>query len=80
MGKAQKQALVVTLSGDRVAREVASDLKKAGFAVNEVLDTIGVVTGSADPSGVAKLKKIPGVADVSADHDVDIGPPDAPVS
>jgi hypothetical protein len=41
---------------------------------------IGVVTGSALPASVAKMRKIPGVTDVSSDHPVDIGPPGAPVS
>jgi len=38
------------------------------------------VTGSAHPDTSKRLKRIPGVADVSPDHPVDIGPPGAPVS
>jgi hypothetical protein len=75
--KQAKQHLVVTVSPGRPIHEVTHDLKAAGFKVNEVLDTIGVVTGSANADHLAKLKAVRGVADVSPDHDVDIGPPGA---
>jgi len=76
----KKQPLIVTISGDRPIDQVAADLKKAGFKVKQVLDTIGSITGSAYPGTVRRLQQVPGVADVSADHPVDIGPPDTPVS
>ena len=80
MAKKEKQSLVVTLSGDRPVHEVAHDLKAAGLDVDQVLDAIGVVTGSAYASRAARLRKIPGVTDVSSSHIVDIGPPGAPIS
>jgi hypothetical protein len=67
----------VTLSGDRADHDVARDLAAAGMAVEQVLEATGIVTGSADPNNAAKLRKMRGVADVSPDHPVDIGPPDA---
>lgn len=73
----KKQAMVITLSGKRPIKAVTRDLKAAGFEVDQVLDAIGSVTGSADPKVVKKLKGIPGVADVSQDQPVDIGPPGA---
>jgi hypothetical protein len=78
--KEQGQALVITVSGDRHIHDVARDLKASGLESAEVLDAIGVVTGSAAPKSIAKLKKVPGVQDVSEDHPVDIGPPGAPIS
>jgi hypothetical protein len=60
--------------------DVTRDLKAEGFKVEQVLNEIGVVTGSAASSSAAKLRKVAGVTDVSADHPVDIGPPGAPVS
>jgi hypothetical protein len=75
-----KQALVVTVSGDRGIHKVADDLRAGGFKVNQVLEAIGVVTGSADAKRVAQLRRISGVSDVSPDHDVNIGPPDSPIS
>ena len=75
-----KRPIIVTLSGDRAIHEVTRDLKAAGLHVDQILDATGIVTGSADEESVAKLKRVKGVADVSADHPVDIGPPDADVS
>jgi hypothetical protein len=76
MTKKAKKRLVVTVAG-RPIHDVTHDLKAAGFEVNEVLDAIGVVTGSAHSDQMSKLKSVRGVTDVSADHDVDIGPPGA---
>ena len=75
-----KQSLVITLSGDRPIHEVADDLRAAGLDVDQVLEFIGSVTGSADAPTAERLRAIRGVADVSEDHPVDIGPPGAPVS
>lgn len=80
MAKKPKHKLVVTLSGDRSIHDVTRDLKAAGLEVEQALETIGVITGSAHSKSVAKLKSVPGVADVAADHAVDIGPPDSDVS
>jgi hypothetical protein len=78
---AEKQEMVVVGSGDRPIEEVATDLKKAGFEVKQVLQGIGQVTGLAAPGLKARLKDIHGVADVSEAHeDFNIGPPDAAVS
>ncbi len=71
---------VVTTSGDRPAADVARDLTEAGFEVGEVLDAIGVITGSSTGSVADAVRQVPGVADVSPDQPVDIGPPDSPTS
>ena len=78
--KTNKQQWVVTLSGGRPAHEVAKDLAKSGLKVGNVLDQIGSITGSASAAAVQKLRAVPGVADVSPDHAIDIGPPGAPVT
>ena len=80
MAKKTSQAMIVTLSGERAVHLVTRDLKAAGLSVDQVLDATGIVTGSADPKVAAKLRKVSGVADVSDDHPVDIGPPDSDVS
>lgn len=77
MPKEEKVPLIVTLSGDRPIHEVAKDLKAAGFNVEQVLEFAGSVTGSAHPKALQHLRKVKGVADVSPDHSVDIGPPGA---
>jgi hypothetical protein len=77
MAKAAKQSLIVTVSKDRNIKAVARDLKAAGLEVEGVLDAIGIVTGRADAKSIARLRKVRGVADVSPDYKVDIGPPGA---
>jgi hypothetical protein len=73
----EKKSLVITTSGKRSIHEVARDLKDAGFEVDQVLDSINVVTGKGD---AGKLRSVKDVVDVSGDNPVDIGPPGAPVS
>lgn len=71
---------VVTTSGERPVEEVAKDLRKKGLKVDYVLEAIGQITG-AGPDGIAaKLRKVKGVADVSANVGADVGPPDAKIS
>lgn len=80
MPNQSKQSLVITTSGDRSIHEVAADLRAAGFDVQQVLEQIGSITGSAHPGALEKLRGVEGVADVSADLPINIGPPDAPIS
>ncbi len=75
--KQPKEAMVVTLSGDRPAGEVARDLKAAGFEVGQVLDIVGSVTGSADPKLKKKLEAIRGVKHVGKDYPVSMQAEDA---
>jgi hypothetical protein len=71
---------VVTTSGDRPLQDVARQLSGAGFAIEQVLDAIGCITGSASADVAETLRTIPGVADVSPEQSIDIGPPDAPIA
>jgi len=80
MPQAKKQSLVITTSGNRSIKDVARDLKDAGFDVEEVLETINVVTGKGKAGSKDKLRSVQGVVDVSEDHPVDIGPPGSPIS
>jgi hypothetical protein len=73
---AESKRWVVTTSGDRPINDVASDIAAAGFAIDEVLEAINIITGSATDSVAEAVRAIPGVDDVSPDEPVDIGPPD----
>jgi hypothetical protein len=77
---ADSHPLVITLSGERPLREVTADLEAAGLKIDQVLSEVGIVTGSAPAGAAARLRRVTGVADVSKDHGVDIGPPGSPVS
>lgn len=80
MPPSEKQSFVVTLSGSRPIQQVASELSAQGFQVGSVLEQIGVITGSAHPSSLVRLRSHPGIKDISEDQPVDIGPPGAPLS
>ena len=71
---------VVTTSGDRSLSKVEKDLAGTGFEVDQVLEEIGCITGTAGEDVAEKLREIPGVTDVSPEEPIDIGPPDAPVT
>ena len=79
MAAGMKPGVIVTMSGARNVRDVVRDLRAAGVEVDHVLEETGIVTGRADPGTHARLRTIEGVADVSADYPVDIGPPDSDV-
>ncbi len=71
---------IVTTSGDQSLDDIQKSLSKSGFAIDQVLGEIGCITGSASDDVAKKLRGMPGVADVSAELSIDIGPPDAPVT
>lgn len=70
-----RQQWIVTLRGDRPLAEVRKDLGASGFEIDQVLEEIGVLTGTADGEAVAKLRALAGVADVAPNTDIHIGPP-----
>ncbi len=74
---AENRGWIITTSSERAIKDIASDLKKAGFSVGHVLEEIGSITGAAAEDTVTKLRSIPGVVDVSPDRSINIGPPDS---
>lgn len=68
----------VTSSGDRPLDEVVKKLNETGFTVDQVLGEIGCIAGTAAENVITKLRSIPGVADVSPELSIDIGPPNSP--
>lgn len=77
---AESKRWIVTTSGRRSPKDVSRDIESAGLAVDEVLEEIGVITGSASDSVAERVRGVPGVADVSPDQPIDIGPPDSPTT
>ncbi len=57
---------------------VAEALQARGMQVDQVLDQLGMITGSA-PDDDAELWGVEGVASVEGGLDVQLPPPDAPV-
>lgn len=68
------------MAGTRPIESVAQDLRAAGFDVQQVLEFVGSITGSGPVAKADEFRRIAGVADVSVDQPVDIGPPGAAVS
>jgi len=66
---------IVTVSDPRSLAEISRDLTKNGFKVDQVMDEIGCITGSASGDVVKKARTIPGVSDISPEEGIDIGPP-----
>ena len=73
---ADRSRWIVTVAGDRPVDDVRMDLVTAGFDVDQVLTEIGCIIGEASPKAAERARKLRGVADVSPDEVVDIGPPD----
>nr|GFC70035.1 hypothetical protein [Tanacetum cinerariifolium] len=71
---------IVTTSGEHPLAGIVAQLTKDGFVVGQVLSAIGSIVGSASEATAAKARTIPGVADVSPDSAISLGPPDAPVT
>lgn len=72
---AEKRKWIVTSSGARPLEHLKTDLLQLGFQVENTMDEIGVIAGTAEAAVAGKVRRVKGVADVSPDQDVDIGPP-----
>ena len=71
---------IITTSAGHSLPDIAQQLKTAGFSVEQVLTAIGCITGVGPESAAERARAIPGVADVSPDAPVSLGPPDAPIT
>jgi hypothetical protein len=62
-------------------REVTRDLQAAGFEVDSEMEAINNVTGWVPAKDrIEPVRSVGGVADVSEDYPIDIGPPDSPTT
>jgi len=71
---------IVTTSGEQPLTRIVEQLTHDGFTVVQVLADIGCIMGAASEAAAAKARTIPGVADVSLDSAITLGPPDAQVT
>ena len=58
---------------------VVESLRASGLQVDQVLGTLGIVTGSAPDDALDALRGVEGVASVDAQLTHQLPPPDAPV-
>jgi len=75
--KTAHKTWVITTSADRPIADIAKDLSKAGFKIDQTLEQIGVITGNSDEKAVGKARAVRGVTDVSPEHEINIGPPNS---
>jgi hypothetical protein len=75
-----KKRLIVTVDENppESLEAVAGQIRDAGFDVDTILSSIGVITGSASDDQIPAIRSVPGVAAVEPDREVDIGPPGSP--
>jgi hypothetical protein len=71
--------LSVTVDDEHAIEEVAAGLRARGMDVAQVLDGIGVITGSAPDDVRHTLVEVEGVASVDEQLTHQLPPPDAPV-
>ncbi len=76
----QNKKWIVTTSGARPLRDVVERLTENGFVVVQVLGEIGCIIGTADEDEIKRMQAVPGIADISLDAAINIGPPDLPFS
>ncbi|NUT53119.1 MAG: hypothetical protein HOV94_38420 [Saccharothrix sp.] len=68
--------VVVSVADDSLTDlpSVVAALRAAGMVVEDVLETLGVVTGAVAPEAVGSLGDVPGVSRVEVDRVVGIPP------
>lgn len=72
--------IVTVESPGRDIGAVADDLKKEGLTISEIMTEVGVISGTAKGASSVKLRKIPGVIDVTKDATIEIGKPDSKIT
>jgi hypothetical protein len=58
---------------------VAETLKAAGMNVEQVLGSVGIITGSVESERRADIERLPGVGSVEEENTFQIPPPDADI-
>ncbi len=75
------EQVVISVADDQVddMSSVVEALRTAGLAVTEVLESVGVVTGTVDRAALSALSAVPGVVEVEQSKVFEVPPPDSPV-
>jgi hypothetical protein len=80
-GAEQQVALTVSVDDQHLARidSVAAALREAGMSVERSMATIGTITGSVPASRLSAVRATQGVADVEAQREFQLPPPESPI-
>lgn len=68
--------VILDETGDCTTEALADRLRQAGMQVEQVLDEIGMITGTVAPEHRAKVSTLPGVAGVEDETTFQAPPPD----
>jgi hypothetical protein len=73
-----EEQVVISVADDQVddMASVVEALRHAGLRVTEVLDSVGVVTGTVDGDALGSLSTVPGVAEVERSRVYELPPSD----
>ena len=71
-------AIIVTVSDGRLQQATAG-LRDAGMAVDDVVDTLGMVAGTVAEDAIPALESVPGVLEVERQRTYQVPPPDSDI-
>lgn len=71
-------AVVVSVADGQALPDVVAALRRAGMVVDDVLEPLGMVTGSIDPEALGSLRAVPGVSHVERQRGFQLPPPTTP--
>lgn len=76
-----KVNLSISVDDNHVDRmsDVVQNLESAGLKVEQLMENIGIITGSCDSAKVEALSKIEGVAHVEPSRQYQLAPPDSEI-
>ncbi|HEX6361151.1 hypothetical protein [Actinophytocola sp.] len=76
-----EEQVVISVADDQVddMASVVEALRHAGLRVDEVLESVGVVTGTVEGDVLGSLSAVPGVAEVEQSREFQLPPPDSTV-
>ncbi len=74
-----KNIWIVTISSDPSLESIKKELKRLGVVILQVFDQIGSLEVRCSEELASKVRKVPGIADVSRSISFDIGPGDSQI-
>ena len=72
MSEEEVEPIIVTVDDQNlpIIQSVVTGLESAEMKVDQVLPVTGIITGAVSPSKLEGLRKVPGVADVEVDREM----------
>lgn len=76
-----KVNLTVAIADDHLDHlmAIAEALQAQGLEIHQVMEMIGVITGSCETAQVKALTQVEGVESVETERPIQLAPPDSPI-